>query len=123
MAFGRPTNYTDEMLQKAMDYVTKFDEIEDEIVPTVVGLSRYIGRSRQTIYEWCSHPEKADFSDIVKQVEDMQHLKLISGGLGGTMNHSITKLMLTKHGYSDKQEIDMTSREEVTPWGDIQSDE
>ena len=34
---------------------------------------------------------------------------LINGGLMGDFNASIAKVMMTKHGYSDKQEIDNTS--------------
>jgi hypothetical protein len=41
---------------------------------------------------------------------------LIDGGLIGDFNPTITKLMLTKHGYSDKQEVDNKSSDgSMTP--------
>ncbi|WP_415843310.1 terminase small subunit [Xenorhabdus thuongxuanensis] len=36
-------------------------------------------------------------------------MKLINKGLTGDFNSTIAKMMLTKHGYSDKQEIDHRS--------------
>jgi hypothetical protein len=36
----------------------------------------------------------------------------IQNGLVNNYNSTITKLMLTKHGYSDKQEIDHSSKGE-----------
>ena len=35
-----------------------------------------------------------------------QEKDLINKGLTGDFNSTITKLILTKHGYSDKQDID-----------------
>ena len=35
-----------------------------------------------------------------------QEKTLVNGSLRGEMNPAISKMMLTKHGYSDKQEID-----------------
>ena len=34
----------------------------------------------------------------------MRHELLTNGGLAGQLNSTITKLMLTKHGYHDKAE-------------------
>jgi len=39
----------------------------------------------------------------------LQHRGLVNGGLSGKFNPAITKMMMTKHGYSDKQELAHTS--------------
>lgn len=43
--------------------------------------------------------------DIISTQEQI----LLNRGLMGAFNSNITKLMLSKHGYSDKQEIDHQS--------------
>ena len=105
---GRPTKYDDDMIDKALEYLECY-EGQGELVPTVVGLCRYIKRSKSIVYDWAKVPEKALFSDILCQIEELQHIKLVNGGLGSAFNPAITKMMLTKHGYSDKQEIDHQS--------------
>ena len=103
---GRPTKLTDELLAKAEDYVDNYEAYGDP-VPTVVGLALEIGVSRSTCYEWA----KADgrFSDIFTRAEETQERGLVRGGLEGKYNPAITKMMLTKHGYSDKVEQSLTS--------------
>ena len=39
-------------------------------------------------------------------------MKLIDGGLSEAYNSTITKLMMTKHGYSDKIQNDVTTNGE-----------
>jgi len=115
--FGRPTIYTNEMLEKAFEYIGLFDlrqgerecNVDQEIIPTVVGLCRYIDRSKSTVYSWLKDEDKGDFLDIVSALEESQHISLVSGGLSGGYNPMITKLILYKHGYSEKMEVDNTS--------------
>ena len=119
MAGGRPTKYTDELLAMAYEYIEGFEargkqQREDkddswEIVPSAVGLARFIGIDSTTLYAWCKEEGKEEFSLIAKLVQDEQHLKLINSGLKGYIEKSITKLMLSKHGYAEKQQIDNTS--------------
>ena len=103
---GRPTKLTDELLAKAEDYVANYESYGDP-VPTVVGLALEIGVSRSTCYLWAQEDER--FSDIFTRVEETQERGLVRGGLEGKYNPAITKMMLTKHGYSDKVEQDLTS--------------
>ena len=105
MAGGRPTTYSDEVIEKACDYAENFERFGD-VIPTVVGLCGVIERSKSTVYKWCKEQDKREFSDIVRKIEEIQEKTLISGGLSNSFNASISKLLLTKHGYSDKQEID-----------------
>lgn len=122
MAGGRPTEYNERVLIYSKDYI---DSCEDEItsvisgqsdsftkyeqklkvkIPTIEGLARYLKISRSTLYLWQKeHPE---FSDIIEELQQKQAERLLSNGLSGDYNSTIAKVLLTKHGYTDKQEID-----------------
>lgn len=112
MPGGRPTSYSEEILEKARNYADNYKEHGD-VVPSVAGLAVHLGISRETIYDWSSQESKKEFSDIVKGVMSRQELELMSGGLSGKFNPTIAKLMMTKHGYSDKQEVDQNIKGEV----------
>lgn len=112
---ARPTDYNDEVLEQAKEYLMYFVEPDsrpdnfNQVVPTVVGLCRHINRGSTTVYNWEKDDDKDSFRDILLEVKEMQHLNLVNGGLAGGFNPAVTKMMLTKHGYSDKQEIDHSS--------------
>ncbi len=109
---GRPTTYTEEVLKLARDYV---DNCPDK-VPMVVGLCKHIGRSKATVYSWAKDDDKAAFLDILGEIEENQHIELVNGGLAGEFASPIAKMMMTKHGYSDKQEVDHSSNDgSMTP--------
>ena len=97
-AGGRPTDYTPEMLELCRDYI---DNCPDK-VPMVVGLCKHINRGSSTVYQWAKDDDKAEFADILDEIKDLQHLKLINSGLNSEFNSAITKMMMTKHGYSEK---------------------
>lgn len=99
---ARPTKYNKDILSKAKDYLTHYKEFEP--VPSIAGLAVYLEISRETVRDWASQEDKQEFSGIVEQVMTKQELELLRGGLQGEYNASITKLMLTKHQYSDKTE-------------------
>lgn len=103
---GRPTDLTPEATEKALEYVNGAYQSNGEPVPSIAGLAVYVGTSRKSIYEWIKKSE--DFRDIYENVLARQELALVSGGLSGNLNSTITKLMLTKHGYSDKQETELS---------------
>lgn len=102
---GRPTKYNEEMLEKAKLYLEDHIQQDDE-VPSIEGLSYYLDASKNTLYAWAEdHPE---FLNTLERVKAKQARMLISGGLTGSYNSTITKLMLYNHGFSEKQEIDHT---------------
>lgn len=105
---GAPTKYSQEVLETAIDYVINFGDYGDE-VPTIAGLAMAIKTHRDTIYDWSKQEDKKEFSDIVKILMTNQERKLVNGGLNGSMNPTIAKLLLAKHGHSDKTETDITS--------------
>jgi hypothetical protein len=109
--------------------------IQEVNLPTIEGLALHLGLHRDTIYEWEKVPEaealvpdeltetaigeaaeqyrlREEFSDIVTRVRQEQAKRLINKGLGGQYNPQIGKTLLSKHGYSEKTEIDHTSKGE-----------
>lgn len=131
----RPTKYDGEYIKKAQKYLksckdwieivldknmtiekeTNWNPTYKEIktsevwlpkvsLPSVEWLARYLWIARSTIYLWAeSYPE---FSDILEEILEEQALRLINNWLAGRYNPNITKLLLIKHWYVDKQEID-----------------
>lgn len=108
MAGGRPTVYGPDIIKKARGYLTSYKDMGDP-VPTVAGLACVLGTTRKTCHEWANQPEKPEFRDILDELAQRQERELIGQGLVGNFNAPITKMMLTKHGYSDKIENDHTS--------------
>ena len=128
MPAGRPTDYTPELLKKAKEYLdsctdeeydwTKTDgaqstSYEHRIkvkLPSIEGLARHLDVARSSIYEWAK--EHKEFSDILEDILAEQAERLVNNGLSGDYNPTIAKLILTKHGYSDKQDTDITTNGE-----------
>ena len=110
---GRPSSYSEEILNKAKEYLECLPE--DEVVHSKEGLSLYIGVSRETIYTWCKEKNEdgtlkyPEFLDIVEQVFAKQGKTLVNKGLENKFNSSITKVMLTKHEY--REGIEQTGKD------------
>lgn len=100
---ARPTTYDQEIENKAWQYVESGWIELNHRTPSVVGLCQYINRSKSIIYDWAKDPEK-ELSDILEAIAEKQEAELLNNGLSGDFNSTITKLMLTKHGYHDKQD-------------------
>lgn len=131
MAGGRPPTYGPKILAHAKAYlklcsnslVEEIDEPEEDDpevgteikerynsltryhtrLPTKGGLARFLNVHRSTLYEWAAAHE--EFSDIMEALGAEQEDRLIQGGLHGTYNSTISKVLLTKHGYADRQEV------------------
>ena len=103
MPAGRPTKYTDELQAKADTYLDAY-EAEGDAIPSAIGLADYLGISRATLYSWGDDEDKPRFLDILDKVQRKQFRLLVSNGLNNTFNANIAKLVLGKHGYSDKSE-------------------
>jgi len=101
MAGGRPTKYTPELLAKARDYLPRWREFGNAI-PTHIMLARHLEVSTDTIYTWAQEEDKKEFSDILLEISVAQQQELLDRGLEGTFNPTIAKLVLGRHGYSDK---------------------
>lgn len=107
---GQPTKYNSMMLAKAQHYLDNYRELGDT-VPTVVGVALALDVATNTIYNWVKAEVSTEFLSIFTRIEQTQCRDLINNGLNGQFNPAITKMMLTKHGYSDKQEVDHSSRD------------
>ena len=97
---GRPSKYTPEVLMKAKEYVENYENYGDTI-PSIAGLCQEIDLSRETVHAWAKDKNKKQFSDIIKALSFAQERKLLNGGLTSQLNPTITKLVLSKHGYHD----------------------
>lgn len=125
MAGGRPTKYNEDTCDQAMAYLEEFEHepkerstflMRNAATPSLIGLAVYLGIANSTLDAWKDDETKEQFSGICSEVLQFQHEILVGGGLSNRFNSQITKLMLSKHGYSDKQEIDNTSSDgSMTP--------
>lgn len=114
---GRPLTYSKDILDNAEKYLElcQDEEVEQEKkegfvtykikakLPTKGGLARHLGVSRDTLYEWAK--EYKEFSYIMETLGAEQEDRLINSGLSGDYNPTIAKVLLTKHGYIDKQDV------------------
>lgn len=103
---GRPSEYSQEILEKTKDYIINHRIYNDE-VPSIAGLSIHLDVARKTIYNWADKEENEDFLYTLEKLLEKQEQLLLSGGLKSTMNSTIVKLMLANRGYSDR--VDQTS--------------
>lgn len=128
-AGGRPSKLTPELIEKAGTYLDScytrpittdrgalsYSEVN---LPTIVGLALYLKIDKDTVYTWCKVGEEIDeenaplrkrFSDIVKEVTEEQEKWLINYTAGGLYQPKLSSMLLSKHGYVEKTETDITS--------------
>lgn len=114
---ARPTEYDTVTIAEGVSHYISAAK-EQNYLPTVEGLAVHLCVARQTLYDW-SNPQSdrfhEEFSDIFEQLKAAQASQLIQNGLINNYNSTITKLMLTKHGYKDK--ADLTSDEKPLKLG------
>lgn len=107
---GRPTDYNEEIVEKAREYIFLFtDEStipKDEVIPSIEGLALYIDMNRSTLYEWDGSEGKEEFSDIMDTLRSLQGKTLLTGSLTNKLNANISKAILSRHGYHEKTEVD-----------------
>lgn len=118
---GRPTKMPEDLIERAQAYLSQcidnetefhktrgeksdsYERIKKVNIPSIAGLARWLDVSRETIYEW--QKAKIEFSDICEKILAEQEKRLLDNGLAGEYQPNITKLLLTKHGYTDKADI------------------
>jgi hypothetical protein len=107
MPAGRPTTYTQELIEKAYAYLDEWKSLGD-MIPSVEGLAEHIDRARSTIYKWDGEEDKPEISDTLARINELQKRILINNGLSGDFNSNITKLVLGNHGLSEKLQQEHT---------------
>lgn len=125
---GRPTKLTEAVIQKARHYVEKGWREQRHAVPMIEGLALAIDSERHTVKRWVDEPptepyaqETAkqfaarqalyrQFSTIVNRLETIQAIELGSGALKGKLNARTANMMLSRHGYVERKETDLTSK-------------
>lgn len=111
---GRPTKLTRELVDKAGTYIESMAMFE---VISQVGLSLYLKVALSTVKLWgdSKTPLGKEFSAILGEIEAYQHHQLINHGLTGRWKAPIVGLMLSKHGYVQKQATDLTTNGKDLP--------
>jgi hypothetical protein len=102
---GRPSKYTPDLIAKAREYADNNHDF-----PMIAELALELEVSRDTLYAWALEPDKQEFSDILEKVMAKQEVKLAKGALVGDYHAGFAKMMMTKHGYSDRQDITSDSK-------------
>jgi hypothetical protein len=101
---GRPTKWSKSLEDKAVNYIAEHSVKYGQSLPTIAGLASVLDVHRDTLHVWVRE-SRGTFPDIVERLMATQEVILINKGLMGEFQPTITKLMLTKHGYSDRNEI------------------
>jgi hypothetical protein len=118
---GRPSLYNDQTCTNAQEYLdscvdqqytrvktegdksVSYDNLIKVKLPTKEGLALHLDVAMDTLYDWGKkYPQ---FSDILDKLNRMRAERLQNGGLSGEYNSTIAKLLLSKHGYVDRQEV------------------
>lgn len=109
---GRPTKYNEEILQKTRAYIDNCNDTQEDKehgipkqvnLPTIEGLAYDLKVNKTTIYEWVKVYD--EFSNLIDELLAKQAKSLINNGLSGSYSQVIAKVLLTKHGYIDKQDV------------------
>lgn len=110
---ARPTILNDEMLNKARAYVQNVGDYSNPLLPSIEGLAYHLDVARDTMYAW--EKDNKQFSYILEKLRQVQATKLIDKGLNSQYNSTIAKLILSKHGYVEKQATDLTTNGKDLP--------
>ena len=102
MAGGRPTKYSNAVIDQLKDYIANYETYGD-IVPSAAGFACVLEVSRHTLYNWAE--KHAAFLHMLGRLNSAQERIAMKKGLLSEWNPTIVKLLLAKHGYTDKQEI------------------
>lgn len=113
---GRPSLYTQEIQDKADDYILKFiennpsNDENSETIMSVEGLCIYLGIGQSTAYDWSKEEGKEAFSDTLKEIKLRQKNQLVNKSLKNIVNPMISKTLLAvNHDVNEKQIIEQTN--------------
>lgn len=98
-----------EMVDKAIEYVDGGYKEQEQVVPTSEGLALYLGVARQTPINWANqeHNEfREDFQYINDRLMATQAVKIVNGGLTKEFDSGFCGKLAGNHGYIDKQSVE-----------------
>lgn len=112
---GRPKKNKEDYIIKAIEYYNLFDELDiklnlaktKQVLPTIEGLALYLNTYIEEIYRYKN--ENKDFCKIVNKIITKQISMLINLGLIQSFNKGMVSLLLSRHGYYDKTEVNLTT--------------
>jgi hypothetical protein len=104
----RPTKYNKDLVDKARQYVETYEE-HGHAFPSLVGLADVIDIHTTTLAKWAREEGKEELSCILDAINRKQQLVAWNKGLTGQYNANLVKLLLGKHGYSEKAQVDSIS--------------
>ena len=116
---GRPSKYCPAILRNSKHYLANYREIGNKI-PSIAGLSVYLKTTRERLHTWANDADKPEFHDILNRMKSEQEAALLDNGLDGTFNASVTKLVLSKHGYTENTANSGTSVNVTINRGSVQ---
>ncbi|SPP30990.1 hypothetical protein ARAF_0092 [Arsenophonus endosymbiont of Aleurodicus floccissimus] len=96
-------------LEKANAYLMSEYKTVGDVVPSVAGLACYLAIRRSIAQEYAK--ENSAFSGTLAAIKTTQENSLINKWLTGEFNATIAKLMLSNHGYAEKQETALTDKD------------
>ncbi len=117
MAGGRPIEYNQSFVERTKEYLSSCEDTVNEHgrlvvkLPSIEGLAVFLDINKTTIYDWESKYE--EFSHVIDTLRGKQAEKLLNNGLSGAYNSTISKVILTKHGY--REGIDQTTNDKDLP--------
>lgn len=106
---GAPTKLTPELVERAEQYVIDGFTDEGEMVPSIAGLACYLGISKNSVYKYGELD--SDFLNTLEAIEVKQEKLLVNNGLAGKYNSTITKLMMSNHGYKESNKTELTGKD------------
>ena len=101
---ARPTKYTKELIELAEQYLENYEKY-DHAFPSDIGLADVLGIATSTLHTWNKEEGKEQFSNILDKINTKQQLVAWNKGLKGEYNANLVKLLLGKHGFSEKSEL------------------
>lgn len=114
---SRPSKYSKEMLDKARAYVHNYESYEHAF-PSRVGLADVLDVCAKTLDNWEADETKTEFAEILEKIARKQQLVAWHKGLTGQYNSNLVKLLLAKHGYHDKSEIEQKTTLQINQMSD-----
>lgn len=134
---ARPTKLTDNIVDLAAEYVETVWIEKRRAVPTLQGMALHTGIPSETLRDWQRyHPTEPNqnetleefgkrcqrhvkFSRIVMKLDDLQADNLVDGALKNKLNAKTANMMLSRHGYVERREVDQTVKGDVQFVNDV----